>query len=167
MLTIKKSSSSAIKHICTHACILCSNDLFLPHSVPMHIPARGRYWFGDLFFFFSSSMQESEFPDTELSRGYGSYMNWWAPHPVTSSATAGNILVCKRTLQRLWTCDLCIGRSALSQWLRMNWGWTVTEANVGWQSRQETLRHTWLPLRLEDLGMWSGPYLNYNYNQHL
>lgn len=123
MLTIRKNSSSAIKHICTHCCILCSNDLFLPRSVPVHIPAEVGICLEVIFFFFF-------FPPAAYKNQSFQIVSWgggrawgWAPHVVTNSATAGNILVCEGTLQRLWT--------RLSTSSQFTWGWIVAEATIG------------------------------------
>lgn len=115
MLTIRKNSSSAIKHICTHCCILCSNDLFLPQSVPLHIPAEVSIGWEVIFFLLQqhASVRVSR-EWTEVGVGM---MDFVPCHQFC------NILVCEGTVLRLAT-----RHGTCSQF---TWGWTVAEANVG------------------------------------
>lgn len=159
-----------MKHICTHSCILCSNDLFLPRAVPMHIPARGRYRSGDHFF--SSSVQESEFPDPELRRGSGSnkhermgstprgqFHNSWPHLGLWEGFTE---------VMDLWVLHRMEHPSQFRQ------GWIVAEANVGKckMTVQAGDTSTWLATAQiigsrEVIWLFNCSILNYNYNQHL
>lgn len=86
----------------------------------MHIPAGGRFWFWR-----SNSVWDSEFPDTEPSRGLGLIkLNGYVPHFITDSAAADDILVCEGVLQR--TSELCIWLGTSRQ---HTWRWIFTEAS--------------------------------------